>query len=465
MIQARRYFLMAVLLSWATGIQANVDTGLFFGVERETVSEAREERAGADVLDADGSPSYWAVVDSQIVDAAIRQALYLNTENRLEDGLGKLRTAVIRTRFTSVKAKYFLAKQYLLLMESDSMNEALRQDYLKSAETYFGEVREALDGSELSEHEKEYYREGSEDLLRRLREQGSELGSPEPAHREEAGPTVEVAIETGNNERPELDNERPRLIVDAGARQNFGGGADVAAMDDASSSNPIARMNLNSASEVNREIAEQIMEGTGHLGRAGSLDSSLQMLAYGYTYDRDYMRRNVTLDTRIRRPDTGRMESLRELVYREYTLMKEALNRYGQYSEISASRQPRLFEQWTQRAAQELTNVPQSRRLAVMHALMSHESGRIHWRSYRPTIGGAAEVGLGQFMPQTARGYDINPYDPQENIIGIARYLNRNIGRSGGSIHEGLARYNGGDGNYRTAAAQRYATRVTALLA
>lgn len=461
MIQARRYFLIAVMLSGATRIQATADTDLFSGVERETVSETREEGAGADVRDADGTPSHWAVVDSQVVDAAIRQALYLNTENRLEDGLSQLRSAVIRTRFTSVKAKYFLAKQYLLLLESDSMNAALKQDYLKSAESYFKEVRSALNGSELSEHEKEYYREGSEDLLRRLQEQGSELESPAPAPREEVRPTVE----TQSEERPEPDNERPQLIVDTGARQNFGGGADVAATDDASRSNPIARLNLNSASEVTREVAEQIMEGTGHLGRAESLDKALQMLAYGYTYKRDYMRQNVTLDTRIRRPDNGRMESLRELVYREYTLMKEALNRYGQYSEISARRQPQLFEQWTQRAAQELTNVPQSRRLAVMQALMSHESGKIHWRSYRPTIGGAAEVGLGQFMPQTARGYDINPYDPQENIIGIARYLNRNIGRSGGSLHEGFARYNGGDGNYRTAAAQRYANRVTALLA
>lgn len=59
--------------------------------------------------------------------------------------------------------------------------------------------------------------------------------------------------------------------------------------------------------------------------------------------------------------------------------------------------------------------------------------------------GRAGEVGLGQLMPGTARALGVDPYDPEQNLRGAARYLRAQYDRFG-SWGLALAAYNAGPG-------------------
>ncbi|GCE11129.1 lytic transglycosylase domain-containing protein [Tengunoibacter tsumagoiensis] len=58
--------------------------------------------------------------------------------------------------------------------------------------------------------------------------------------------------------------------------------------------------------------------------------------------------------------------------------------------------------------------------------------------------GGA--VGIAQFMPSTAAGLGINPYDPVSALNGAARYMANLSASFGGDYAKGLAAYNAGSG-------------------
>jgi murein DD-endopeptidase MepM/ murein hydrolase activator NlpD len=91
----------------------------------------------------------------------------------------------------------------------------------------------------------------------------------------------------------------------------------------------------------------------------------------------------------------------------------------------------------------------------LLAALLKVESG------FNPRArSGAGAEGIAQFMPATARGYGVNPWDPRSAIPGAARKLAHDK-RSSGSWAGALRAYNTGSSN-PSAAGTAYVDQVTA---
>ena len=54
--------------------------------------------------------------------------------------------------------------------------------------------------------------------------------------------------------------------------------------------------------------------------------------------------------------------------------------------------------------------------------------------------------GIAQFMPETARGRGVNPWDPNSAIMGAAAYLREGLDKYEGDVKKALASYNAGFG-------------------
>ena len=76
----------------------------------------------------------------------------------------------------------------------------------------------------------------------------------------------------------------------------------------------------------------------------------------------------------------------------------------------------------------------------LVQAVMQAESG------YNPrALSRVGAMGLMQLMPETARELGVrDPWDPDQNVRGGARYLRQMIDRFGGDLQHGLAAYNAG---------------------
>ena len=83
---------------------------------------------------------------------------------------------------------------------------------------------------------------------------------------------------------------------------------------------------------------------------------------------------------------------------------------------------------------------------SLLSALVWQES---RWNPQAVSPKGA--IGLAQLMPGTARNLGVNPADPQQNLVGGARYLRMLLDEFGGNIEKALAAYNAGPGRVRTA--------------
>jgi soluble lytic murein transglycosylase-like protein len=78
----------------------------------------------------------------------------------------------------------------------------------------------------------------------------------------------------------------------------------------------------------------------------------------------------------------------------------------------------------------------------LVDALVTVESG------YNPSaVSHKGAQGLMQLMPDTARRLDVDdPFDPEQNVRGGIRELDRLIGRYSGNLQLALAAYNAGEG-------------------
>ncbi|MTV24269.1 lytic transglycosylase domain-containing protein [Nitriliruptoraceae bacterium ZYF776] len=85
--------------------------------------------------------------------------------------------------------------------------------------------------------------------------------------------------------------------------------------------------------------------------------------------------------------------------------------------------------------------------------------------NFRPeAVSHAGAIGLAQLMPGTARGLDVDPWDPVANLDGGARYLTTQL-RAFGRVDLALAAYNAGPARVRGAVpdiveTQLYVARV-----
>ena len=68
--------------------------------------------------------------------------------------------------------------------------------------------------------------------------------------------------------------------------------------------------------------------------------------------------------------------------------------------------------------------------------------------SFNPrAVSRTGAIGLGQLKPKTARWLGVrNPYDPKQNVYGVAKYLRYLLNRYNGSIRHSLAAYFQGQG-------------------
>lgn len=80
--------------------------------------------------------------------------------------------------------------------------------------------------------------------------------------------------------------------------------------------------------------------------------------------------------------------------------------------------------------------------------------------SYNPyAVGRLGEIGLGQLMPSTAAALGVDPWNPDENLTGAAKYLRQQFDASG-NWRDALAAYKGGPGNYANPGPQSAADKV-----
>jgi hypothetical protein len=376
---------------------------------------------------------------SDIIDEKIQDALAKNSSGKYQEALGILRDLVRDTDFQNLKVQYYCARQYVICYERDVIPASARDNYRENLRYHLNGVHEKIQAELLDEQQEEFYSAGYTDISLRSSRFLSEV--PSTSSDSSFSNTVAAVEETHseNTSASSIDSsfEAASLSWSSGTPVSQGNAtADVGAVSNGGgleslySSVPALRLSINSASDVTRQNAEQMLRAMGFINSRRDFNDALKGLSISCTYSRS----NNSFDA-----------DMKQYIFENWQLYKQALAKYSNMSEISERKTPELYERWIESAADRLTSLGTRReRVALMKSLMTQESGRTQWKNYVPVVSGAGAIGTGQFLYATAKDVGINPFDPKENIEGIAIYMNRLI-RSKGSLRKALACYNGGN--------------------
>ncbi|MBI3890859.1 MAG: transglycosylase SLT domain-containing protein [Candidatus Wallbacteria bacterium] len=276
--------------------------------------------------------------------------------------------------------------------------------------------------------------EGKQDSATVLNpECGSMASAASPPAKEAEQPARPFRLEISKNDF--LPSPRtPALATGATAAQLTPGGH----------SHPIYDLNLTGKNQIGSKEATEILQATGML-QGRTLSGAISGLRSGYTYGAH---------------SSGALDAgAKQMLFDEYQQMRRAVDKWGKYPTISAGATPALYEGFMRSAAGKVTSLPEPDRYAFIKAVTTQESSRTHWVNGVPVMGRDGDAGFGQILPRTGQSYGRNRYDPQQNLIISATYVNGLIGKYG--LREGLARYNGGT----TPPAQSYSRYADPILA
>jgi hypothetical protein len=87
------------------------------------------------VLIANNSATTTSVTEAEI-DRIISEALLKNKTNNFNEGLSLLRQAVEKSNFEAAKPRYFLAKQYVLMVDNNSAQQTEKESFMKMAQEH-----------------------------------------------------------------------------------------------------------------------------------------------------------------------------------------------------------------------------------------------------------------------------------------------------------------------------------------
>lgn len=153
-------------------------------------------------------------------------------------------------------------------------------------------------------------------------------------------------------------------------------------------------------------------------------------------------RSDVALPTSTR---SARIGLIRQRASERAASFPAALNRAGSLPTLGAVGSAGFVEpsaRWPIPFGDQITSVARQVGIspALVAAVVDAESG------FNPqAVSTAGAKGLMQLMDATARGLGVaNAFDPQQNLLGGARFLQSLLGRYGGDLTMALAAYNAG---------------------
>lgn len=404
------------------------------------------------------------VYGDDYIDQQIKDAKKLNTQRQFLDALDLLRVLNFIVDFKSIKAQYYFARQYLIVIGNKAIESNEHRLYFKKAKHHITKVETHISNGNLSESDKTSYQKKARELKMLYAKLLPKASTSNPS---------------GNNDnvtdKPNSPNGDTFYDNDADDDADVVD-PDISQDNLAANKAPIYNLKLTSADQIDSQHAKTILNAMGFTGSDSvhklSYSQALAAVCNGKTYGN--YRRNYTGPSGSGCKGIGlndkklhkyhRTVSMKQYLFEEYQLLRAAVIKYKAYPTISYRNTPKLYDGWINKAAEELTAVPRGQRIALLQSQLKEESGRAHWRNFRPIASQAGAVGVAQLLPATAIiSSKVNPYDPEGNFVGGAKYLNKMI-KQHGSVKDGLAAYNGGGGNVNASGPQRYARNITSRM-